>query len=434
MREPRVEFTLAPPSGRSPFLTYEPYYGLKEKPFSLSADPRFLYKSRTHAPTFDALRAGIKRREGIIVLTGEPGTGKTTLCRSVLAGLDRKTFCTFVPDPFLSREDLLKMLLIDFGVMSIDDLKSGRLQTASRLELSYPLYDFLRSLVPLQAYAVLILDEAQNLTSQLLEEIRILSDLEGPEKLLQLVLVGQPELRDKLKDPTMRQVDQRVSVRCSLQPLERDALPGYIAHRLTVAGGGSDRVEFEEEALDLLHSSSSGNPRVLNLIADKSLHRGHLDRTWLITPDIVTAALGDLGYAAPAPVARKNVPEVLPPPSIPLPELPEPLSIEFFPEMSLPAQTGESPQFVLAQERGHDSNETLPLRREGGWLRRAAILVAAGLALATAGLGLNEWELRRQELAQPVSLPALPVAPAKHVSAGAAPVIPPPEFFAPVIP
>ncbi len=102
---------LAGLAARSPFLTYEPYYGLKEKPFSLSADPRFLYKSRAHAPMFDDLRAGIRRREGIIVLTGEPGTGKTTLCRGVLAALDRKTFCTFVPDPFVSREDLLKMLL-----------------------------------------------------------------------------------------------------------------------------------------------------------------------------------------------------------------------------------------------------------------------------------------------------------------------------------
>ncbi|HET9466960.1 MAG TPA: AAA family ATPase, partial [Vicinamibacterales bacterium] len=147
MRDARVDFTLATPAARLPYLTYEPYYGLKEKPFSLSADPRFLYKSRTHAPTFDELRAGIRRREGIIVLTGEPGTGKTTLCRSVLAALDRKTFCAFVPDPFLSREDLLKILLVEYGVMSVDDLKSGRLSTASRPELSYPLYDFLRSLV-----------------------------------------------------------------------------------------------------------------------------------------------------------------------------------------------------------------------------------------------------------------------------------------------
>jgi type II secretory pathway predicted ATPase ExeA len=100
---------------RSSFLTYEPYYGLNEKAFSLSADPRFLYKSRTHATAYEEVRAGIKRREGIIVLTGEPGTGKTTMCRSVVGALDRQTFCAFLPDPFVSREDLLKMLLIEFG-------------------------------------------------------------------------------------------------------------------------------------------------------------------------------------------------------------------------------------------------------------------------------------------------------------------------------
>ena len=200
------------PEARSAFLTYEPYYGLKEKPFSLSADPRFLYKSQAHAPTFEALRAGIRRREGLIVLTGEPGTGKTTLCRSVLEALDRKTFCTLVPDPFVSREDLLKMLLIDFGVMSVEDLRSGRLQGLSRPELSYPLYEFLKSLVPLQAYAVLIIDEAQNLAPQLLEEIRILADLEAPEKLLQLVLVGQPELRASSK--TTRCGRSTIACRC----------------------------------------------------------------------------------------------------------------------------------------------------------------------------------------------------------------------------
>ena len=331
MREALVDFTSGQ-GGRSSYLTYEPYYGLREKAFSLSADPRFLYKSHVHAPMFDELRAGIRRREGIIVLTGEPGTGKTTLCRSVLASLDRKTFCAFVPDPFVSREDLLKMLLIEFGIMSVDDVKSGRLREATRPELSYPLYDFLKSLVPLQAYAVLIIDEAQNLSSQLLEEIRILADLEGPEKLLQLVLVGQPELGDKLKDPTMRQVDQRVSVRCSLQPLERDALQGYITHRLTVAGAGADPVELMPEALDLLYDASHGNPRVINLIVDKSLNRGHLDRTWIITPAIVTSALGDLGYAksvltrdtTPAPTLDmyfSETPAAPPPPAPMLAEL-----------------------------------------------------------------------------------------------------------------
>lgn len=428
MQDARVDFTLAAPSARSPYLTYEPYYGLKEKAFSLSADPRFLHKSRVHAPMFDELLAGIRRREGIIVLTGEPGTGKTTLCRSVLAALDRKTFCAFVPDPFLSREDLLKMLLVEFGVMSIDDVKSGRLNAATRPALSYPLYDFLRSLVPLQAYAVLIIDEAQNLASQLLEEIRILSDLDGPDKLLQLVLVGQPELRDKLKDPAMRQVDQRVSVRCALQPLARDALPGYLAHRLTVAGAGSDRVEFAPAALDLLYGASNGNPRVINLIADKSLNRGHVDRTWIITPDIVTAALGDLGYATPARETEKY--------SLPLdmsfpatPPLPAPA------EPTLPELEDDGPHFLLAESRILSTPAVPPQRRGRRRLRRAALLVTLGIALGLAGVALNEWELRREELAQPLPLPALPAAPAPSpVSAGVAPVVPPAEFFAPAIP
>ena len=140
---------------------------------------------------------------------------------------------------------------------------------------------------------MLILDEAQNLASQLLEEIRILSDLEGPEKLLQLVLVGQPELRDKLKDQSMRQVDQRVSVRCSLEALDREALPSYIGHRLAIAGSGSERIEFTPGALDRIYLGSRGNPRLINLIADKSLHHGHLERTWIITTAIVSCSPPD---------------------------------------------------------------------------------------------------------------------------------------------
>ena len=227
------------------------------------------------------------------------------------------------------------------------------------------MYDFLKSLVPLQAYAVLILDEAQNLTSQLLEEIRILADLEGPEKLLQLVLVGQPELHDKLKDPAMRQVDQRISVRCSLETLEADAIPAYIEHRLTVAGGGGDRVEFAPEALELLYSASKGNPRVLNLIADKSLNRGHLDRTWVITPEIVSAAVGDLGYARPAPVKPPPAVEVvspaavtMPPPvarcRLPLPEPePEPALENILPDFREESEhVREENERVLQEERG----------------------------------------------------------------------------------
>src|SRR3954465_3537566 len=223
-----------PQDPRTIGLTYEPFYGLGEKPFSLTSDARFFYQSRSHAPAFDDLLNAIRRRESLNVLTGDIGTGKTTLCRAVLGSLDRKTFSAFVPDPFASREDLLKILLIDFGVVSIHDVTSGRLREASRTELSYLLYEVLGTLAPLQAFAVVFIDEAQNLSVPLLEETRILSDAGGQ---LQVVLVGQLELREKLKLPEMRQLRQRVSVHCRLSPLDPAGVAGYIAHRLRHAGG-----------------------------------------------------------------------------------------------------------------------------------------------------------------------------------------------------
>lgn len=311
------------PVGSSALLTYEPYYGLREKPFSLSTDPKFLYKSAAHAGTFEDLLLAIRRREGLIVLTGDIGTGKTTLCKGVLERLDRKTFTTFVPDPFVSREDLLKMLLLDFGVMSIDDLKTGRMTGTSHPDLSYPLYDFLKSLVPLQAFAVLIIDEAQNLSPALLEEIRILSDLESPEKLLQVVLIGQLELRAKLKLPEMRQLDQRVSARCTLEPLNREGVAGYITHRLSVAGGADDRVHFSPNAIDLVFRVSGGVPRVINLICDRALHRGHLQRKSAIDLEAVTQAIDDLGVgtltAAPVSLTAPDVAPPVPPIAPPAP-------------------------------------------------------------------------------------------------------------------
>jgi type II secretory pathway predicted ATPase ExeA/cell division protein FtsN len=289
----------APPA--SPTLTYEPYYGLREKAFSLSADPRFLFRSPAHAPAFEDLLTGIRRREGLIVLTGEIGTGKSTLIRSVLQHLDRRTFTALVPDPFVSREDLLKMLLVDFGVVSIADLKRGSLAGASRPDLSYPLYEFLDSLVPLQAFAVLIIDEAQNLPLHLLEEIRILSDLEHRERLLQVVLVGQPELRTNLKLPQMRQVDQRVSVRCELSPLDRRGVAGYVRHRLDVASGGRARALFSDAALDAIYERSGGVPRVVNLICDRALQRGHATGAATINLILVLDAVERLGLERTTP-------------------------------------------------------------------------------------------------------------------------------------
>jgi general secretion pathway protein A len=289
-------------------LTYEPYYGLKEKAFSLSSDPKFLFRSPEHAPAFDELLNGIRRREGLITLTGEIGTGKTTLIRSVLQHLDRRTFSAFVPDPFVSREDLLKMLLVDFGVVSVADLKRGSLNGASRPDLSYPLYEFLDSLVPLQAFAVAIIDEAQNLPLALLEEIRILSDLEGREKLLQVVLVGQPELRAHLKLPEMRQVNQRISVRCELTPLAREGVADYINHRLRVAGEGPSRVEFSAAAIAAIYDASGGTPRLINMICDRALHRGFQARVDRIEPSFIWDATKDLGLETDRPAAPVGVP------------------------------------------------------------------------------------------------------------------------------
>jgi MSHA biogenesis protein MshM len=286
---------------RATGLSYETFYGLKEKPFSLSSDARFFYHSRAHAPAYEDLLASIRRRESLNALTGDIGTGKTTLCRAVLQDLDRKTFSAFVPDPFVSREDLLKVVLMDFGVLSVDDLTSGRLKDASRTELSYLLYEFLDTLTPLQAFAVVIIDEAQNLSVPLLEEIRILSDSDGRERQLQVVLVGQLELRDKLRLPEMRQVDQRISVHCSLEPLASPAIAGYIAHRLEVAGGSPDRVRFSQEAVEVLYRTTGGVPRLINRICDRALHHGYLRRAGTIDEHMLEAAIEDAGHFPTAP-------------------------------------------------------------------------------------------------------------------------------------
>jgi type II secretory pathway predicted ATPase ExeA len=296
-----------------PFLTYEPFFGLKEKPFSLASDPTFFYNSASHRAAFDAVGAGIRRREGLIVLSGEIGTGKTTLCRAVLSQLDRKTFSTFVPDPFVTREDLLKTLLIGFGVASVADINGGRLRGASRQDLSYPLYEFLDSLVPLQAFAVLVIDEAQNLSLGVMEEIRILAELEKREKLLQVVLVGQPELRDNLHLPQMRQVEQRVAVRCELTPLVYRDVTEYVLHRLRVASEDAAACPaFTGGALEAVHLASGGVPRLINLVCDRSLQRAFDARRKTIDRDLVNAAVRDLDLDERAPGADLGTADILP--------------------------------------------------------------------------------------------------------------------------
>ena len=282
---------------------YEAYYGFAEKPFSLTPDPKYLYRSQSHANAFELLQYAIQRREGFVVVTGDIGTGKTTICRALLEQIDRKTFTALVLNPFLSEEDLLKRILQEFGVVSRVNIRAGRLTGVSKQDLIETLYDFLLGLIPLKANAVLIIDEAQNLPLPVLEQIRILSNLEtDKEKLLQIILVGQLDLGTLLRSPKLRQLDQRVSIRYRLDPLDRETVGAYVAHRLTIAGG-SAAVTFEPKALDRLYRLSGGIPRLINLICDRALLAAFSVRENRITRDMVAHAADSLGVR-PSPSVR----------------------------------------------------------------------------------------------------------------------------------
>jgi general secretion pathway protein A len=283
---------------------YEQYYGFAEKPFSLTPDPKYLYRSESHADAFELLQYAIERREGFVVITGDIGTGKTTLCRALLEQTDNKTFTALLLNPFLSEEDLLKATLQDLGVLSRgDERSSGRQPT--KQDLINTLHDFLLSLVPLGARAVLIIDEAQNLPLQILEQIRILSNLEtDKDKLLQIILVGQLNLVPLLRSPELRQLDQRVSIRYELKPLTSDEVAAYVAHRLAVANG-SRTITFSPKALRRVHEYTGGIPRLVNLLCDRVLLGAYSAQTSRIEVGVVEAAAENLDLK-PAPAERRT--------------------------------------------------------------------------------------------------------------------------------
>ncbi len=412
---------------RATWLTYEVFYGLTEKPFSLSSDPAFFYGSRSHAKAFEDLQSGIRRRESLSVLSGDIGTGKTTLCRAVLQKLDQKTFSAFVPDPFASREDLLKVVLIDFGVVSADDFTSGRLKGASRTELSYLLYEFLATLTPLDAFAVVFIDEAQNLSLSLMEEIRILSDSDGRQRQLQVVLVGQIELRDKLGLPEMRQVDQRISVRCDLGPLDQAGVAGYIAHRLNVAGGSPDRVRFSEDAIAAVYQVTGGVPRLINRVCDRALHHGHLRQAAFIDRDIVEAAVPGMTSAPPSCETPRS--PATPPASDPIDQWYAAVDqgVTIASQSEVIAEQGveeEAAPPATTTPGGRQRVRTVPLTRLEAftrkWVRRAQIAALAILMMGGVGLGLMVGWTILSEVASPVTLPALPPEPHRAAAGKAA--------------
>jgi general secretion pathway protein A len=258
------------------------FFGLEQNPFNPTPDPRFLYLSPGHREGLAQLLYGVQEHTGFILLTGEVGTGKTTLLRTLLSRLDGNTASAFVFDTTLSFEGLLEYMLEDFGVA-----KPGE----SHVQRLIALNNFLIERRRAGQNTVLILDEAQNLDLHALEQIRLLSNFETQtEKLLQILLVGQPELLDKLDRPELRQLKQRISLRCRLLPLTPAQVGDYIRTRLRIAGA-SDLGLFSDLAVARIAEYSGGIPRLINMLCDHCLLIGYADQIRRIDPKIVDEAI-----------------------------------------------------------------------------------------------------------------------------------------------
>jgi len=264
--------------------------------FALSSDPRFFYHSTPHDDASQQLLTAIRRHEGLVVLTGPFGAGKTILCRTVVEQLDRRTLTSLITDPFVSGEELLKQILEDFGVMSRDELAHGPL--ATRHELSTTLQAFVESLAPLEASAVVIVDEAQNLPPDVFDQVRMLCEAADTSAGLQVILVGQPELAERLRRPENRGLHGRVAVRCALEPLPADEIANYIAHRIGIAGTDTG-MTFDAPVLARIFALSGGIPRMVNLVCERALARAHEASTTVISHAIVDAAAADLNLSVP---------------------------------------------------------------------------------------------------------------------------------------
>ena len=309
------------PGPAQPLATYEPFFGFSESPFSLAPDPRFLFASASHSAALAQVAHALERREPLVVITGDIGTGKTLLCRTVLQRLPFKTFLSVIHDPLLDSDDLLKELLKDFGVIAKDPARFGG---ATRHQLVETLHAFLTSLAPIQAHAVVMIDEAQHLRPDVLEQIRLLSNIDDEKgTILQIILVGQTDLEPLLSRPELRQLQQRVSRRFALEPLNTEEVQQYIEHRLALArhdtpsplaGPGAT---FTPDAIRVVTQISSGVPRVINLLCDRSLEQAFMAQVRTIDGAIIHSAAVALGIESPA---KSTQVKVTPPRVWPAPE------------------------------------------------------------------------------------------------------------------
>jgi general secretion pathway protein A len=269
---------------------YEVFYGLTEQPFAITTDPRFFYLSASHQRAFTELLNGLRRRESLLMLTGDTGTGKTTLCRAVLHALGDRTFSAIILNPYMTGAEVLRIVLRDFGLVSHEELRRGGLAAADVAQLLDTLEGFLRALVPLGSHAVLVLDEAQSLTPAVLDQIRMLTGLEYQgHKLLQVVLCGQPGLLQTIKADGLLALNERITRRVELTALPPEDIPGYIQHRLGVAGGAHS-VRFDAAAMQTVSDLSRGLPRRINVLCDRALQEGRVEGVNVITADLVKRA------------------------------------------------------------------------------------------------------------------------------------------------
>lgn len=265
---------------------YLEFFGLSERPFSITPDIHYLYVGKQHEQALDSLIFGIKERLGIGLLTGEVGSGKTTLARALLARLDNSEVATaLLINPLLTVSEMLKAITKDFGI-------PVRIKSPQRLIAA--LNGFLLKQAEAGKNALVVVDEAQNLSDEALESLRMLTNLETSKaKLLQILLVGQPELLERLKTHQMRQLNQRIAARCHLSPFSQVEMMRYINHRICTAGGGG-KVFFESGAYKMIHKKANGYPRIVNMVCDRSLVSAFVRESYVINKSDVRKAYGDL--------------------------------------------------------------------------------------------------------------------------------------------
>ena len=249
---------------------YCEYYHLTEAPFDITPNPRFLFYSPKHREAYNHLLYGIRERKGFVQLTGEVGAGKTTLCRAMLEQLNGTYATALILNPALNPDQLMKAIAMEFG-LPVGTMNLDRLDTLALFN------EFLLKQVEQGKDTVLIIDEAQDMSDEMLEQVRLLSNLETDNrKLLQIVLMGQPELRDRLNNHALRQLRQRITVRYHLPPLTQFEMNQYIQHRLEVSGANGSGPYFTRPALWRVYKYAKGIPRLVNAICDKALLAGYV--------------------------------------------------------------------------------------------------------------------------------------------------------------